>query len=123
MEAIAETTVQRWFTDDFKAANPDVLDSVRAQILGTNPLGYFGVVAAFLTLGFGERIDKIAVPTLFISGSDDQRGGPTAVMQGLADAIPGAKQVSIPNAAHICNIQNPEGFNAVLGSFLRGLSG
>ncbi len=123
MEAIAETTVQRWFTDDFKAANPDVLDSVRAQILGTNPLGYFGVVAAFLTLGFGERIDKIAVPTLFISGSDDQRGGPSAVMQGLADVIPGAKQVSIPNAAHICNIQNPEGFNAVLGSFLRGLSG
>ena len=46
---------------------------------------------------------------------------PPAVMQGLADAIPGAKHVSIPGAAHICNIQNPSGFNAALGGFLRGL--
>ncbi len=44
-------------------------------------------------------------------------------MQAMADVIPGGKHVSIPNAAHICNIQNPEGFNAALGSFLRGLSG
>ena len=42
-------------------------------------------------------------------------------MQGLADSIPGAKHVSVPEAAHICNIQNPSGFNAALGGFLRGL--
>jgi len=40
VEAMVEPTVQRWFSDDFKAANPDVLESVRAQIRGTNPLGY-----------------------------------------------------------------------------------
>ena len=122
MEAIAETTVQRWFTDDFKASNPDVLDSVRAQILGTNPLGYFGCVAAFLTLSLGESVNKIDVTTLFVSGADDQRGGPPEVMRGLAEAVPGARHVSVPNAAHICNIQNPSGFNTVLGKFLRGLS-
>jgi 3-oxoadipate enol-lactonase len=123
MEAIAETTVQRWFTDDFKAANPDVLDSVMAQILGTHPLGYVGCVAAFLTLNFGTRIDRIRVPTLCISGADDQRGGPPAVMQELAGAVPGARHVSVPNAAHICNIQNPEGFNEALGAFLRQPAG
>jgi len=26
----------------------------------------------------------------------------------------------VPHAAHIANIQNPEGFNAVLTAFLRG---
>ncbi len=122
MEAVAERTVQRWFSDDFKAANPDVLDSVREQILGTNPQGYFGVVAAFLSLSFGDGIGRIAVPTLFVSGAEDQRGGPPAVMQSLADAIPGAKHVSVSGAAHICNIQNPSKFNAALGGFLRGLS-
>jgi 3-oxoadipate enol-lactonase len=113
----------RWFTDAFKAANPDVLNSVRAQILGTNPLGYFGCVAAFLTLNFGNRIDRIRVPTLFISGADDHRGRPPAVMQELAGAVPGARHVSVPNAAHICNIQNPQGFNEALGSFLRQPAG
>ena len=90
LEAIVEQTVQRWFSDDFKAANPDVLDSVRAQIRGTNPLGYYGVIAAFLTLNFQDRIGQISVPTLFIGGADDQRGGPPDIMQGLADAVPGA---------------------------------
>jgi 3-oxoadipate enol-lactonase len=119
MEAMVEPTVQRWFTDDFKAAHPQVLDSVRAQIRGTNPLGYYGCIAAFLTLDFGDRIDRISVPTLFISGANDLMGGPSALMQKLADAVPDARHVAVPNAAHICNIQNPEGFNEALGGFLR----
>tara|TARA_B100000949_G_scaffold34893_1_gene28647 strand:+ start:1757 stop:2548 length:792 start_codon:yes stop_codon:yes gene_type:complete len=119
MEAVAETTVQRWFTDEFKAANPDVLYSVRQQILGTDLQGYFGCIAAFMSLNFIDKIGDITVPTLFISGADDQRGGPAPVMQSLADGVNGARHVSIPDAAHICNIQNPAGFNDVLGTFLR----
>lgn len=119
MEGMVEPTVQRWFTDDFKAAHPEVLESVRAQIRGTDPLGYYGCIAAILTLDFAERLDRIRVPTLFISGADDFGGGPPEIMQGLADAVPGARHVSVPHAAHICNIQNPERFNQVLGAFLR----
>jgi len=119
MQAIAETTVQRWFTDAFKAAHPEVLDSVRAQILAADLRGYTGCIAAFLTLNFADRLDRIRVPTLCISGADDHLGGPPAVMQRLADAIPGARHVSAPHAAHICNIQNPAGFNEALGAFLR----
>jgi 3-oxoadipate enol-lactonase len=123
MEAMVEPTVQRWFTDDFKATNPAVLEAVRAQIRGTDPRGYAGCIAAFLTLRFRDRIDRIRVPTLFISGADDQRGGPPAIMQELADAVPGARHVSIPHAAHICNIQNADAFNEVLGGFLRAQRG
>jgi 3-oxoadipate enol-lactonase len=90
------------------------------RIRGTDPLGYFGCIAAFMTLNFQDRIHQISVPTLFISGADDQGGGPPDVMRELADVVPGARQVSVPNAAHICNIQNPEGYNGVLGNFLRG---
>ncbi len=119
MEAMVEATVQRWFTDDFKEANPDVLDAVRAQIRGTDPRGYTGCIAAFLTLDFGRRLGDIAAPTLFVSGADDHLGGPPDIMRGLARAVPGARHVSVPDAAHICNIQNPAGFNEVLSGFLR----
>ena len=119
MEGMVEPTVQRWFTEDFKAANPDVLDAVRAQIRGTDPLGYYGCIAAFLSLDFRRLIGNIAVPTLFVSGIDDHLGGPPDIMQGLAEAVPGARHVSVPDAAHICNIQNPAGFNEVLAGFLR----
>lgn len=119
MEGMVEPTVQRWFTDDFKAKNPLVLDRIRLMIRSTDPLGYYGCIAAFLTLNFIDRIDRISVPTLFVSGADDHLGGPAEIMQGLADTVPGARHVSVPNAAHICNIQNPEGFNAVISAFLR----
>jgi 3-oxoadipate enol-lactonase len=118
MEGMVEPTVQRWFTDDFKAANPAVLDKVRRMIRGTDPRGYYGCIAAFMTLDFFKDIGAISVPTLFVSGADDHLGGPPALMQGLADAVPGAHHVSVPNAAHICNIQNPSGYNAVLAEFL-----
>lgn len=120
MEGMVEPTVQRWFTDDFKAANPHVLDNVRRMIRDTNPLGYYGCIAAFLTLDFSKGLDRISVPTLFVSSADDHLGGPPQIMTGLAAAVPGARHVSVPHAAHIANIQNPEVFNALLAGFLRG---
>ena len=120
MEAMVEPTIQRWFSDDFKAANPDVLDSVRAQIRGTDPRGYYGCIAAFLTLDYVARIGQVTTPTLFVSGANDHIGGPPDIMQGLAETMPGAAHISVPDAAHICNIQNPAGFNAVLSDFLHG---
>jgi len=119
MEGMVEPTVQRWFTDDFKAKHPEVLDNVRRMIRGTNPLGYYGCIAAFLTLDFSADLHTIAAPTLFVSGADDHLGGPPAIMEGLAAAVPGAKHVSVPHAAHIANIQNPDGFNDVVTGFLR----
>lgn len=120
MEGMVEPTVQRWFTDDFKAKHPEALDNVRRMIRATNPLGYYGCIAAFLTLDFSAGLRDIAAPTLFVSGADDQLGGPPAIMEGLAAAVPGAKHVSVLHAAHIANIQNPDGFNAQVAGFLRG---
>ena len=63
----------------------------RAQMRGTDARGYAGCMAAFLTLHWRDRIDRIRVPTLCISGADDHRGGRPALMQKLADAVPGAR--------------------------------
>lgn len=119
MEGMVEPTVQRWFTDDFKSAHPDVLDGIRHMIRATNPVGYYGCIAAFLTLDFSGGLDRIAVPTCFVSGADDHLGGPPDIMAGLAAAVPGAEHISVPRAAHIANIQNAKDFNAILGEFLR----
>jgi 3-oxoadipate enol-lactonase len=118
MEGMVEPTVQRWFTEDFRAANPEVIENVRRMIRRTNPLGYTGCIAAFLTLRFGEKIGRIGAPTLYVSGADDRLGGPPAIMQQLADQVPGARHICVPNAAHICNLQNPSGFNSVLSGFI-----
>ncbi len=119
VESIVEQTAQRWFSDEFKARNPQVLDSVRTMIRRTSLDGYLGCVQAFLGLDVEKDLGKIRVPTHYLSGADDKLGGPPALMAGLAAKVPGARHASIPNAAHIANIQNPAGFNAAVVGFLK----
>jgi 3-oxoadipate enol-lactonase len=117
-ESIVEPTAQRWFSDEFKAANPGALDKVRAMIRRTSQEGYLGCVGAFLGLDLEDRLPSIRTRAIYISGAEDKMGGPPALMAGLAAKVPGARHVSVPKAAHIANIQNAEGFNKALVGFL-----
>jgi 3-oxoadipate enol-lactonase len=119
LESIVEPTVQRWFSEDFKRGHPQVLENIRRMIRRTTQEGYLGVTAAFLGLDVEAELGRISCPTLYVSGGEDRLGGPPPLMNGLAAQVPGARHTSVPNAAHIANIQNPEGFNAVLTDFLR----
>ena len=119
VQGIVEQTAQRWFSDEFKAANPHVIDNVRKMIARTSEDGYIGCASAFLGLALENRLHRISVPTHYVSGADDRLGGPPALMERLAKQVPGARHSSVPKAAHIANIQNPGGFNLVVGEFLR----
>ena len=119
LESMVEPTVQRWFSEDFKSRHPEVLEKIRKMIRSTTQEGYMGVTAAFLRLDVEAELGSIKAPTLYVSGAEDKLGGPPALMEGLAAKVKGARHVSVPNAAHIANIQNPEGFNRVLMDFLR----
>ena len=119
VEGIVEQTAQRWFSDEFKAAHPDVLEGVRRMIARTSRDGYVGCVQAFLGLSLESSLARIGVPTHYVSGADDKLGGPPALMERLSRQVRGARHSSVPNAAHIANIQNPGGFNLVMGEFLR----
>lgn len=117
--SIVEQTTQRWFSDEFKATHPDVLDGVRRMIARTSRDGYLGCAGAFLALSLENQIQRISVPTHYVSGADDRLGGPPALMERLARKVPGARHSSVPQAAHIANIQNPGGFNLVMSEFLK----
>jgi 3-oxoadipate enol-lactonase len=119
LEAIVEPTVQRWFSEEFKAAHPEVLEKIRKMIRGTTLEGYLGVTAAFLGLDVEDRLPEVKARTLYVSGAEDKLGGPPELMKRLSEKVKGASHVSVPKAAHIANIQNPAGFNQVLIDFLR----
>ena len=95
------------------------MDDVRKMIRRTTVQGYLGCAGAFLGLALEERLPRIHARTLYVSGADDHRGGPPPLMAGLAAKVPGARHVSVAQAAHIANVQNPEGFNRILVEFLR----
>jgi pimeloyl-ACP methyl ester carboxylesterase len=39
-------------------------------------------------------------------------------MQAMADATPGGKLAIVPDAAHIANVNNPDGFAGAISAFL-----
>ncbi|MSQ21037.1 MAG: alpha/beta fold hydrolase [Betaproteobacteria bacterium] len=119
--AIADMTISRWFSQEFRDKNPATMKTVRDAILRTSLDGYLGCIAAILTLGHADRLSTLRMPVLYISGQHDRVGAPPDIMQVMCDATPGAKHVVLPGATHISTVCNPTVFNAALLDFLRGI--
>ena len=62
-------------------------------------------------------LEKLAVPTLVITGDED-RVYPPELAERMARRIPGAKLVVIADCGHLSNLEQPERFNEVLLEFL-----
>lgn len=79
-----------------------------------------GVLAADLTACASyeaSELEHVAVPVWVVAGDQDRmipKGGP----QQLAEAIPGARLVTLPGAGHEPMLQQPREFNRVLARFL-----
>jgi len=117
MAAIKELAMQRYFTDEFRASDADVVDRIGQGFLATDPEGYIACCHAIAKLDFAGDLHRIKAPTLVIAGEKDV-GTPVAMSESLANAIPGAKLVVIRGAAHLSALENPEEFNRVVEEFL-----
>lgn len=117
---LAEATLGRWFTEDFRRRSPLRCRQVHESILATSVNGFEGCVRAIRQFDFSEALPKVQVPTLVVCGSDDP-GTPPAENRRLAELIPGARYEEVPGCRHLPNIERPEAFNAVLTRWLAGL--
>lgn len=61
--------------------------------------------------------EAIRLPTLLVGGADSQPNF-AATLDALERAIPGARRVTIPQAAHAMSRDNPAAFNAAVLEFL-----
>lgn len=98
-------------------AGPAVRARLEASISMLHPESYMKAVDMVVDFNRSDVPPTIRVPTLCVVGSDD-RLTPPNVMKALADRIPGAEYVEIPDAGHLVNIEAPEAFNRALLAFL-----
>lgn len=64
-----------------------------------------------------ERLGAVQMPTLLLTGALDHAEVLRAA-QVMADGIPGAQLVSIPDTAHVPNMEAPAAFNSAVLPFL-----
>jgi 3-oxoadipate enol-lactonase len=67
-----------------------------------------------------STLSSITVPTLVLVGEHDALTPPEESRQ-IAEGIPGARLVTIDQAGHMSNLENPEAFNEALLQFIRSL--
>jgi 3-oxoadipate enol-lactonase len=116
MVALAEPTVRRWFAAAGSSGKPAVRDAVRAMIENTPVEGFVGCARALQALDFEPSLDKIAVPSLLLVGSEDDVL--PEINRMMTSRIPGARMVCIDGAGHLPNVEQPAVFSSALLEFL-----
>ncbi|MES2069979.1 MAG: alpha/beta fold hydrolase [Pseudomonadota bacterium] len=114
---IAEMFLQNWFPAQMLEANGPAVEKFRAMLLAISRQGLAGLYAAVRDTDLRRIIALISRPTLVIAGQYDTV---TAASHSelIAEAVPGAKLVTLPSV-HMPNIEFPAEFMAAVLGFLR----
>ena len=91
----------------------------RAQRMRNNPVGLANSLRGMGTgrqSSLWDRLPHIAVPTLLIAGDLDQKY--CAIAGQMAQSLPNAQKVIVPNAGHTVHLEQPELFVELVLEFL-----
>ena len=118
LAAIADTAMRRLFAPAFQAAHPDLMAERRAAFLRTDVDVFRAACAALAGLDLRARLSKIRAPALVLVGEEDE-ATPPAMARELAAGLPDARFVTLPDCAHVPQLQAPEMFASEVLAFLR----
>jgi pimeloyl-ACP methyl ester carboxylesterase len=114
-----DETIARWFTPEFRAQQPQTIDTIRNIVLANDPHNYAGF-RFVLAAGVVELIrpdPPITAPTLIMTCENDTGSNP-AMSLAIASEIDGARAIIVPRLQHMGLIEAPESFLEPIESFL-----
>lgn len=116
IEALADATMERWFSRGFRAT-PE-LHLWRNMLVRTPDEGYIGCSAAISGTDFYTPTSGLRLPTLGIAGSEDG-GTPPDLVRETVNLVPGSRFHLIRRAGHLPCVEQPQDYAEVLTGFLR----
>lgn len=120
IDAVADATMDRWFSNGFRADKAAAVARWRRRMVSTPVAGYLGTCHAVMNHDTTARLSRITLPTLVVASSADV-STPPSQCKGVADAIAGAQWALIEDAAHLSVLEQPAAFEAAITAFLRQL--
>ncbi|MGM9490389.1 3-oxoadipate enol-lactonase [Ideonella sp. YS5] len=118
LESIVDGALQRWFHAGFHSQQPQTVAHWRARVLDCDAAGYIACCQAIAGVDTTARLPGIAVPALVIAGALDQ-GTPPEMARVMAQGIPGARLVILPEASHLSVLEQPLAFRRAVDDWLR----
>lgn len=117
LEPIADRTMERWLTADYKNAHPGRWKQIRDTVAGCTLTGYIGCTEAIGNFNFTARLGTVKTPVLMACGTQDPRATP-AESRRIAGLFPNGSYAEFPGAKHVPNVEQPDVFNRVLLQWL-----
>jgi 3-oxoadipate enol-lactonase len=117
LEPLADGTMERWFTDAFKAKNPGRWKQIRDTVAATTPAGFLGCSTAIMNFDFTGQLSSSRVPVLVVCGAEDP-GTPASENRRLAGLVSGSRYEEIPGMRHFPNVEAPDPFNRIMMGWL-----
>lgn len=118
LDAIVDGALQRWFHAGFHARQPQAVAHWRARVLSCDAAAYIACCQAIAAVDTTARLPDIAVPALVIAGALDQ-GTPPEMARVIAQGIPRARLVVLPEASHLSVLEQPLAFRRVVDDWLQ----
>lgn len=118
--ATIETTLERWFTSEFRKDNVKTVDWVRQTVLANDKENY-AAHRFVLAAGVKELIapnPPISAPTLIMTCENDSGSTPD-MSQSIGQEIENAELVIIPHLQHLGLLERPELFSKPSVQFLQ----
>lgn len=115
--ATVEAALERWFTESYRAGNPDMMALVRSWVLA-NDKTIYPTIYQVLADGVDEICDiGLKIPALVITGDEDYGNGPE-MTRAIAAEIDGGEALILPGLRHMALAENPSAVNVPLRAFL-----
>ena len=116
--AIADLMLPKLLSPSTIERHSEMVEQVRQMILHTSTGGIIVDLAAMAARPDStDLLSTITCPTLIIVGENDV-ATPASESQYMANRISGSILVTIPEAGHLSNFEQPAAFNEALRSFL-----
>jgi len=117
MEAVADGTIDRWFTRAGQERLPAEVEKVRGMILSTPPNGFCACCAAIRDMDQRDSIGAIATRTLVVVGQYDP-GTPVSAAELIHQRVASSELKVVSDAAHFVHVEQAGVFNETLLEFL-----
>ena len=118
IEAAIEPTLERWFTEDARAATPPLpgIEYVRRTLRALSPGAFADGWRVIATHRAAGRLSGVKVPVTCLAGTRDLAAPPTRV-RAMASELPSARYVELAGP-HLLNLECPDEFRTVVREHL-----
>lgn len=115
---VLETLKDRWFTPEFSARRPEVIERRMKQVIDTDPEVFLSVFDIYAETEMAPWLHEIRHPCLVLTGENDGGCNPR-LNQQIADALPDSELVILPVLRHAILLEAADQVAPPVLDFLR----